>query len=214
MTIGERIKEIRLLRGIKVPELASRTGLAASTIYDLERGDSDSTTKLHRIADELGTYTAYLEEGKPPKLRTDDHEPGPRLRGLVPVISWVAAGTFESTSDPFQPGDAEDWVGCPVSHSPSTYVLRVKGKSMDNGQVDGYPDGVLIYVDPMLDAMPGDDVIARLIDRDETTFKRYEVDGRSHYLRPLNPNWPEQIIPITDKTIFKGVVIFSGRKRR
>jgi SOS-response transcriptional repressor LexA len=76
-----------------------------------------------------------------------------------------------------------------------------------------YPDGELIFVDPMIEARPGRDVIARLIERDETTFKRYKVEDGRPYLFALNPNWPERYIPVTEKATIKGVVIFSGKRR-
>lgn len=67
MTIGARIKEARTSAGISVAELASAAGLKPTTIYDLERGDSDSTTKLHLIADFLKVHAKWLETGKGPK---------------------------------------------------------------------------------------------------------------------------------------------------
>lgn len=64
MTTGGRIKEWREKRKLTVAQLAQRVGLAQSTIYDLERGDSKSTTKLHRVAEALGVNPNWLETGK------------------------------------------------------------------------------------------------------------------------------------------------------
>lgn len=66
MTIGKRIREAResAQPAMTARELATRVGLAPSTLYDLERGDSQSTTKLHRIAEETGVYASWLETGK------------------------------------------------------------------------------------------------------------------------------------------------------
>lgn len=47
-----------------VEHLAERVGLRPSTIYDLERGDSKSTKKLHVIAAVLRVNVHYLEAGK------------------------------------------------------------------------------------------------------------------------------------------------------
>jgi len=47
-----------------VEHLAERVGLRPSTIYDLERGDSKSTKKLHVIAAVLRVNVHYLEYGK------------------------------------------------------------------------------------------------------------------------------------------------------
>lgn len=49
---------------MKVPELAKKAHLAPTTLYDLERGDSDSTTKLHLIAAALQINVHWLETGR------------------------------------------------------------------------------------------------------------------------------------------------------
>lgn len=74
MTIGERIKaEMRAKTPpADVKQLARATGLATSTIYDLLRGDSASTTKLHAVADFLGVRPHWLETGQGPKHPTPD----------------------------------------------------------------------------------------------------------------------------------------------
>lgn len=64
MTIGDRVKQGREAIGLKVEDLAAQAGLAASTLYELERGDNKSTKKLHRIAAVFGVATECLESGK------------------------------------------------------------------------------------------------------------------------------------------------------
>ena len=64
VTIGERIKGWRVTRKLTVEQLAAKVGLRPTTIYDLERGDSNSTKKLHVIADVLRVNVNYLETGK------------------------------------------------------------------------------------------------------------------------------------------------------
>lgn len=64
ITIGGRIREWREKRGMTVSELARLSTLASSTLYDLERGSSKTTTKLHLIAAALRVNVHYLETGK------------------------------------------------------------------------------------------------------------------------------------------------------
>jgi transcriptional regulator with XRE-family HTH domain len=64
VTIGERIKGWRETRKLTVEQLAVKVGLRPTTIYDLERGDSKSTKRLHVIADVLRVNVNYLETGK------------------------------------------------------------------------------------------------------------------------------------------------------
>lgn len=139
-------------------------------------------------------------------------EPGPDLRGaLVPLISWVQAGCWTAVVDNLQPGQAYEWLACPVAHGPHTFVLRVRGESMYNplGR-PSFADGDLIYVDPEREAVHGSLVVVRLDGSMEATFKRLVIEGEQKLLRPLNPSWPEQFIKINGNATICGVVIFKG----
>lgn len=70
-TIGDRIKRARQGAKIKQKALADAVGLSPGTLADLESGRSQNTTKLHRIANELGVHIEWLESGKGPPSRTD-----------------------------------------------------------------------------------------------------------------------------------------------
>lgn len=64
MGIGKRIRERRQALKMSVKTLASKAGIAVSTLYDLERGDSNSTKQLHRVAIALKCSLHWLESGK------------------------------------------------------------------------------------------------------------------------------------------------------
>lgn len=66
-TLGQRIRELRELRGISRKDCADRAGLAYSTLADLENGASDSTRKLHKLAEVLTTTTRWLEKEQGPR---------------------------------------------------------------------------------------------------------------------------------------------------
>lgn len=115
---------------------------------------------------------------------------------LVPLISWVRAGSWSDPNDEFQPGDAEDWLVCPRACTSSSYALRVRGDSMTAplGSPRSYPDGSIIFVDPeRIDAVNGDRVIARLQETGEVTFKVYRSNGSKHWLQPLNAAHPNLV---------------------
>jgi transcriptional regulator with XRE-family HTH domain len=67
MGIGARIRAERQRKKIGPAEFAKRVGLAKSTLMDLERGESKSSTKLHKIATELNVTPVWLEAGRGPK---------------------------------------------------------------------------------------------------------------------------------------------------
>ena len=165
-----------------------------------------------------------LQAKMPPYWLDEEHEDSPiiadsnvieldRQTGLVPKISWVRAGLFCDIDDPLEPGDAKEWLICPVKHGPKTYVLQVDGPSMDSGDGKGYADGEDIFVDPDVRPENGSDVIART-PNGKATFKRYQVHSEGNFLLALNPDWPERIIKVPEGTVICGVVIYSGRPRR
>src|SRR5690606_31589771 len=43
-----------------------------------------------------------------------------RQIGAVPKISWVKAGEYAEVEDFYEPGDADEWLPCPVRHGPRT----------------------------------------------------------------------------------------------
>lgn len=116
---------------------------------------------------------------------------GPALRGQVPLISWVRAGSFCEAMDPFAPGDAERWMDCPVNHSSSTFALRVRGDSMTAPHGNGrtYPEGCIIFVDPeRRSPVNGERIVACLESTHEVTFKVYKNEDGRQWLQPLNPS--------------------------
>lgn len=135
-------------------------------------------------------------------------EPGPDVTRLVPVISWVQAGSWHEVIDNFQPGDAEEWLPCPVRCSRETFVVRVRGESME----PRFHDGELIFVDPQGEARNKSFVVVRLDDSKEATFKQLIIEGDKRYLKPLNPHWPEPVIQINGGATICGVVIFKGER--
>lgn len=64
MTVGERIKGARADAGVSRADLARRTGLAYSTISDLELGRSKSTSHIAEIADVLSVSPLWLQTGR------------------------------------------------------------------------------------------------------------------------------------------------------
>lgn len=133
--------------------------------------------------------------------------------GEVPKISWVRAGALCDVDDPFEPGDAKDWLICPVKHGPRTFALQVDGDSMDAGDRDSYPDGYDIFVDPDVEPRHGDDVVVRT-PNGAATFKRLQINADEKFLLALNPQWPDRIIKVPEGTVICGVVIYSGKPRR
>jgi SOS-response transcriptional repressor LexA len=130
-------------------------------------------------------------------------EPAPDLHGRVPLISSVQAGDWSSIVDNFQPGEAEDWLFYPKKLGPKAFALRVSGISME----PKYQHGDIIFVDPDVPAEHGSNVVVRLDDENQATFKQLVVEDGRKYLRPLNPDWQPRMIPINGNATICGVAV-------
>ena len=110
---------------------------------------------------------------------------GPNIQGRVPLISWVQAGHAKEIVDLLHPNDGFDWIDTTSQIKRHTYALRVQGDSM----MPDFPEGSIIIVEPEMEPLPGDYVVAKNGD-DEATFKQLIKDGSDYYLKPLNDRYP------------------------
>lgn len=190
-SIGDRVKWARNERKMTQAQLARTAGVSTSTIGNLESGLREKPRELNAIAQALRASARWLEAGEGEWSYDTNVEPGPDVRGLVPLISWIRAGQWDDANDPFLPGEAERWLSCPLPHSKGTYVLRVKGDSMTapHGNTRTYPEGCLIFVDPeRRSPVNGDRIVAKLEGESEVTFKVYKNEDGRQWLQPLNPS--------------------------
>jgi SOS-response transcriptional repressor LexA len=132
--------------------------------------------------------------------------PGPDVLSLHPLISWAQAGNWPAIAGSFDFGDAENLLPCPVRCSHDSFVLRVRGESME----PKFHEGDLVFVDPQIVPVNGNYVVVRLEDSHEATFRQLIVEGERQYLKALNPDWPRRIIEVDSNARFCGVVVFKG----
>ena len=203
-SIGDRIRALRKAAKMTQAKLAERVGVKAPAVTQWETDKTKlSGENLLAVAQEFGVNPTYIVHGGD-KDRSNVTA-GPSIKGQYPLISWVAAGEW---SDIYEVApDEAPLYPCPVKCSPRTFVLRVQGISME----PTFKDGDLVFIDPEADFRHGSYVVARLDDHNEATFKQLIIEGGQKYLKPLNPNWPEQIIAINGNCTIVGPVIFSGR---
>lgn len=231
MNFGQRLKAARKYAGLTQTQLATKVGMDQTTISDLERGKSSSSSFCASIARTCGVDALWLETGQGdmlPKESTNPTDTGGNVEPLqvhegtviplgeiqkVPLISWVAAGTWSEAIDLYEVGDAEVWMPCPDPIGPRGFALRVEGDSMTSPYpgYESYPHGTFIYVDPDVAHKSGDPVVAKLPSSNSATFKIFIEDAGQFYLKPLNPQHP--MIPITEETHIVGVLVGSYRKR-
>jgi SOS-response transcriptional repressor LexA len=212
--IGDRITQRMAELNLSEGELGRRSGVPQPTIHRIATNAvaSPRQENVEKIAKALKVSSEWLWKGGSQKetspLAPDTNiEPGPAIKGYVPLISWVQAGAWCEVSDVRSLDDAEIWLPCAASHSSQSYALRVRGLSMFNQhERRSFRDGDIIFVDPAKDAENGSLVIAKLMDSQEATFKQLVMEGSRRFLKPLNPAWPDPIIELDDNAMICGVV--------
>lgn len=195
MTIGDRIKSIRIQKGMTQDELGALIGVKKQAIYKYEQGivvnlKRDVIAKLAAALDVSPSYLLGFEDDYTAPTITDD---------IVefPVIGEVAAG-YEHIA-------AEDWTGETVE-IPTSYlhgrprsdyfVLTVCGNSMYPLYMNG--DKVLVLKQSTLDRSGQIGVIR--YDGDKASLKKVEYAAGEDWLRmvPVNPSYMPQEIKGAD----------------
>ncbi|MCP5418864.1 MAG: S24 family peptidase, partial [Chromatiaceae bacterium] len=133
-------------------------------------------------------------------------EKGADIITLCPLISWAQACEISEVPEVVEQRVAQEILPCPVPCSQGTFILRVKGASME----PKFYNGDLIFVDPAIVVESGKYVVVKLEDADEAMFKQLIIEGGRKYLKALNPDWPDRIIEIGENAKICGVVVFKG----
>lgn len=179
-----RLKQFAASRGLHGPSgLGAAIGKKSNQTSDLLSGKASFGEKVARsIEEHAGLPQLWLDT-------IDDEgntEPGPNIRGAVPVLTEVQAGMYKEFVDNSHPGDGTlESVATSVKVNQHTFALRVIGDSME----PRFVAGTILIVEPELDPLPGDFVIAKN-GGEETTFKQLIRDAGIWYLKALNARYP------------------------
>jgi SOS-response transcriptional repressor LexA len=205
-TLGTKLLRARKASHLSLEQLAETLGWSPSRISLYERDIRvPRLNVLRELADALGCpFDQLIAENA--LLNVAHVQMTPRAK--VPLISWVRAGSCHPAADPYEPGDAEEWIETEIKVNKNSYALTVRGDSME----PLFPEGCVIVVDSDKRAENGSFVIARLDDSGDVTFKQLVKDAGMMYLKPLNERYP--IIPITRDATICGVIVEMIQRRR
>tara|TARA_B110000503_G_scaffold20503_1_gene30798 strand:+ start:8416 stop:9093 length:678 start_codon:yes stop_codon:yes gene_type:complete len=166
----------------------------------------DLANKLEKAMKKPQGWMDDLHDGNADSTQEHNAHLGPDLRSTLPLISWVQAGEWHEISESFVPQYGAELLPCPVKCSPESFVLRVRGTSME----PKFHKGDLIFVDPNACAENGKYVVVRLDLSNEATFKQLIIEEGKQYLKALNPDWPNRIIEVDEEASICGVIVFKG----
>jgi len=218
-----RLKNLELLiaEAGSAAKLAERVGTNSSYLSQVRRQMRTKKGTPRGIGDDLagklergmGKHEGWMDE--PHQSEWDrlnlvgkdvNAHLGPDIRRLLPVISWVQAGEWMEISEGFVPQYGQELLPCPVPCSKDSFVLRVRGESME----PKFHDGDLIFVDPHVEPVSGKYVVVMIEESGEATFKQLITEGERQYLKALNPDWPNRIIELDRAVRICGVAVFKG----
>lgn len=208
--VADRISKRMADLKISQADIKRATGAGKATISSWVKGDTKpSGVYATKLASYLRCNTDWLLTGigsmnnapseRLTPLGTERVDVDHAMNGEIPVISWVAAGNWAEVM-PTTLDDVIDWIPKPAHLSDMAFGLVVRGRSM---WPEFKPDEI-VYVEPNItpwDLKDGDLVIVQCNDDTEATFKQL-VMGNGYddmYLKPLNPDWPDQKMqPMTE----------------
>lgn len=205
-TLGDNLKSIRKAKKMTQKELAQKSGVKQSVISDLETGNAKSTGSILELANALGVTAEELKKGV---ISTLDNNVAPVSSKLIPVLSWVQAGTMTSV-EAIDPKNINEWLPPLSADDPDgCFYLRVVGVS----NYPTYADGDYILVNPsyqVCDLISEDLVVVR--SNSDATFKKLVIESDDRkYLQALNPNFQPNIIEFEEGMELVGLVIDAFR---
>ncbi len=174
------------------------------------------TSKIPLLANFLKVNSEWLISGsgemttstnsKNEKLDNNVSNPYPIAGLLVPVISWIQAGSWTNVEAVPTGTQFEEWLPPNPKCGKNGYGLEVIGESM----LPDFRPHDKIYVNPdfqITDLKTGDLVIVACDGETEATFKKLIVESNGMYLEPLNPKWLEKIMELREGCKLVGKVV-------
>ncbi len=207
-TLGTRLKNLRKSKKLTQQQVADTIGVSKTSVIYWEKDENlPKHDSLMALAQILEVTSDYLLHGKgSDSLDKNFTAPFPIAGRLVPVISWVQAGTWTSADSVPMGTQFKEWLPPNPKCGKNGYGLIVVGESM-------FPDfrpGDKIYVNPdfqISDLKTGDLVIVACDGDTEATFKKLIVESNGMYLEPLNPKWHEKIMALREGCKLVGKVV-------
>lgn len=207
-TIGQRIRALRRSKKLTQVQLAKIAGVSSPAVTEWEKDSYlPKAASLEAMANEFGVTTEYILTGKTTAVL--DNNIIPITSKLLPVLSWVQAGSMTSVQE-INPLDIAEWLPPLSSDDPDgCFYLRVVGIS----NFPTYQDGDYILVNPafqVCDLISEDLIVVR--NNTDATFKKLIIESDERkYLQALNPNFQPNIIEFEEGMELVGLVIDAFR---
>ena len=208
-TIADRIKKRMDELGIRQVDLINKKVASKGTISLWLSGSSvPSGERLVKLSNELQVDAAWILTGQGGMNdRLDNSVDLNPIATVIyaPVLSWVQAGDFTDMESISNLAECEKLPLVPGAGKRSFY-LEVKGLS----NAPYFEEGEKICIDRdyhLEDIQTGEMIVVKC--NDTATFKALISEPNGYYLKPLNPNWSEQVIPLNEDCVLVGKYVGS-----
>ena len=181
------------------------------TVRDIQKGCDVSSTSVVDYNLKKLQQMGYLRRER--EVSRGLELVGEGLRGSrrevvrVPIMGSIAAGEpmYAPDAPAFadQSYDTIDLTAALTKDRQNLFALRVKGTSMIDALV---ADGDIVILEPASDARDGDMVAAWLDNSEETTLKRFYMEGDEVRLQPENSTMEPIRVPAKDVSV-RGKVV-------
>ena len=197
-------------RKVTQDELAERLGMSQGGVgHWLNKRRVPSLADMNRLLQALGL--GDLEVVLEIRERDADHEPSPTKHYnpyfRYPVSDWK--GLCEVRDERSAYG-AQRFELTDCRCEGEAYWLPVTSDAMAAPSGLSIGAGMMILVDPAINAEPGRLVVAQWANSAQATFRQLMEESGQLYLMPLNPTYPKQLF--TDDCRILGVVVQATAK--
>ena len=184
LSIGKRIKEIRISKNITQDELALKIGTTKQTIYKYENEivTNIPSQKIELISNALNTTPDYLMGWS--DKSTDDLYSIPGINPIPKTYKRPRLGTIACGEPILAEENIETYDDIP-DNIKCDFTLVCKGDSMINARIN---DGDIVYIKQQSQVDNGE-IAAVLIDN-EATRKRVYIYEDKVVLQPENTKYP------------------------
>lgn len=184
LSIGKRIKEIRISKNITQDELALKIGTTKQTIYKYENEivTNIPSQKIELISNALNTTPDYLMGWS--DKSTDDLYSIPGINPISKTYKRPRLGTIACGEPILAEENIETYDDIP-DNIKCDFTLVCKGDSMINARIN---DGDIVYIKQQSQVDNGE-IAAVLIDN-EATLKRVYIYEDKVVLQPENTKYP------------------------
>lgn len=192
MTLGQRIRQLRLEDGFSQEELGAKIGVQKAAINKYETGTvvNLKPAVIEGLAKALYTTPAYLmgwEDSSEalPGSELEVLKNPPRITAMRPIVATAKAGwngavelEYEGARPVTDLANSEEYVW-----------IRVSGDSMEPVLQDG--DYILVHLQ---NTAENGNIVVAIVDGDEATIKRFERQNGIVLLKPENRQYPTRLL--------------------